>query len=140
MSLDSLSIPFQAGKIKMPGFCGLFFKGLIRLLNKRFGHPCIQRNATAITSTLPTNVNKVFACFNAFLCNSVLFCAGASRVDPQIAKKKTPIRPHLYACTDLCNPDKLIIKHPFTVGEEAVKRSTPENKGRLASPSVHRMI
>jgi hypothetical protein len=101
----------EIGKIRLPTE-----KPFWELLNKRYGHPCIQTGAKAAAATLPARISNFFAGFNACIWNSVLFCAGTNRVDPQVAHQNIP--PHLESCTDCCNPEKLMLKHPFTVGHD----------------------
>lgn len=101
----------KIGNIQLP-----IGKPFWELLNQRFGHPCIQKGVDTTASILPEKVNQVFAHLFACMCNTALLCGGAGRIDPLVAQKKIPARPHLSTFQDLCDPEKLIIKHPFTVG------------------------
>ncbi len=121
----------RIGNIRLPTE-----KPMWQLLNKRFGYPRIQTGIETAASKLPSKVNSVFSHCCAFICNTTLLCAGAACVDSEIRQKETPVRPHLNTFRDLCNPNKLNIKHPFTVGHD-----TKEYVNQLrANPPRHLMI
>lgn len=87
-----------------------------QLLCKRYGHPLIQKGVEISTFLLPSNINNLLTRSSTFVLSLPLLAAGAHKVDKSLPKEIHP--PHFQSWKDAFNPEKLLVKHPYTIGHD----------------------